>query len=180
VLTITVPGVELYDEKKEVFFNLPEVTLSLEHSLVSLSKWESHWEKPFLGPEPKTTEETIGYVKAMTLTPNIPDEIYGRLSNENLLAVNAYIGAKMSATWFNEQKKPSREIVTAEVIYSWLVNLQIDWECQHWHLNRLFTLIKVVNQKNAPDKQPKRSRAEMIAERNALNAKRRAELNTSG
>jgi len=180
MLTIIVPGVEMFDEKSQEFITVDDVTLDLEHSLVSLSKWESKYEKPFLGKVEKTTEEVIGYIKAMTLTPNVPDEVYLKLSEQNINAINEYIDAKMSATWFNEAPgaPPSREVITSELIYYWMVTFQIPFECEHWHLNRLFTLIRVCNVKSAKPK--KMSRAEIAARNRELNAQRRAQLGSKG
>lgn len=179
MLTIVVPGVELFDENREIFVNLPEATLSLEHSLVSLSKWESIWEKPFLGPDTKTTEETLSYIECMCLAENTPSEVFQRLSDDNLEAVNKYIEAKMSATWFNEKPAPGpKKVITSELLYYWMVALTIPFECQYWHLNRLFALIKVANAENSP---PKKMSAREVAEQNrALNEARRAKLNTTG
>lgn len=180
MLTIVVPGVEYFDEKTEQFLNLSEVTLSLEHSLVSLSKWESIFEKPFIGPEEKTTEETIGYIKAMNKSEDTPTDVYSRLTNENFKQVNEYIDAKMSATWFSDKAQGrSREVITSELIYYWMITYNIPVEFQHWHLNRLFTLIKVCNAKNAPEKK-KMSRQELAQRNRDLNAQRKAQLNTSG
>jgi len=180
MLSITIPGVDMFDEVSQTFISSSDVTLELEHSLVSLSKWESTWEKSFLGPDPKTTEETRGYIEAMTLTPNVPAEVYLRLTNENLQQVNAYLPSKMTATWFTELKgqPKSREIITAEIIYYWMIALNIPIDCENWHLNRLFTLIKVMNQKNAPAK--KMSKQEAAAQQRALNEQRRAQYNTKG
>jgi hypothetical protein len=180
MLRITIPAVEQWDEAKQEFIYTKEQTLSLEHSLVSISKWESKWCKPFLTNQEKTFEETLDYIKCMTLTQNVDPEVYNYLTNENIKEINEYIGAPMTATYFSDEKtsKTSREQVTAELIYYWMIAFNIPFECQKWHLNRLLTLIKVCNIKNQPPK--KRSKKDIMSRNAALNAARRKQLNTKG
>ena len=180
MLRITIPAVEQWDEAKQEFISTKEQTLSLEHSLVSLSKWESKWCKPFLTKQEKTFEETLDYVKCMTLTQNVDPEVYKYLTNGNIDEIYRYIEAPMTATYFSDDKtvKSSREQITAELIYYRMIALNIPFECQKWHLNRLLTLIKVCNIKNQPPK--KRSRKEIMSRNAALNAARRKRLNTKG
>jgi len=180
MLQITIPAVELWDERKQEFITTKEQTLQLEHSLVSLSKWESKWCKPFLTKQEKTFEETLDYIKCMTLTQNVDPEVYNYLTNENIKEINEYIGAPMTATYFSDEKtsKTNREQVTAELIYYWMIALNIPFECQKWHLNRLLTLIKVCSIKNQPPK--KRSKKDIMSRNTALNAARRKRLNTKG
>jgi hypothetical protein len=179
MLTVIVPGVEMFDEGSSEFITHGDVVLELEHSLVSLSKWESIYEKPFLGDSEKTTDEVLGYVKAMVLN-EVPEETFSRLSEENFVAINSYLDAKMTATWFHDAPGAprTREIVTSELVYYWMITFQIPFECQYWHLNRLFTLIRVCNIKNAKPK--KMSRAEIAARNRELNAQRKKQLGTTG
>jgi hypothetical protein len=178
VLVIHVKVGETYDEKRNLF--IPEMfRLELEHSLASLSKWESNFEKPFLGKKEKTPDEVLWYIRAMTLTPDVPPEIYYHLSEENVIEINEYIAAPMTATVFNDaNQKPNNKPITAEEIYHWMISHQIWLECENWHLNRLLALIRVCNLKNQPQK--KMSRKDLIAQRNALNAQRRAQFGTQG
>jgi hypothetical protein len=180
MLRITIPAVEQWDERKQEFVTTKEQTLQLEHSLVSLSKWESKWCKAFLTKQEKTFEETLDYIKCMTITQNVDPEVYNYLTNKNIEEINHYIDAPMTATYFSDDKtvKSSREQITAELIYYWMIALNIPFECQKWHLNRLLTLIKVCNIKNQPPK--KRSRKEIMSRNAALNAARRKQLNTRG
>lgn len=180
MLTITIPGVEVYDEETEMFSTVDDITIDLEHSLISVSKWESKFEKPFLGTSEKSIEEVIGYVEAMILTPNVSRTTLQRLSSTNIEQINHYIDSKQSATTFGtmpERKGPS-ETVTSELIYYWMVAFNIPFECENWHLNRLFSLIRICNLKNQKPKQMSRNE---IAQRNRqLNEQRRKQLETSG
>lgn len=180
MLQITIPAIEQWDEKKQEFVISKEQTLSLEHSLVSLSKWESKHCKPFLGKDAKTTEEIIDYIKCMTITQNVPSEVYNNITTENIAQINRYIESPMTATWFSKEgpNKPNREQITSELVYYWMISLNIPFECQKWHLNRLLTLIRVCNVKNQPPK--KRSKKEIMSRNAALNAARRKQLNTKG
>lgn len=179
MLQITVPGLEKWDEEKLEFIYTEPYTLRLEHSLVSLSKWESKWCKPFLSKDNKTVEQIIHYVKCMTINQNVPEYVYENLTNGNIEDVTTYINAPMTATTFNDHSNTiNREIVTSEIIYYWMVALNIPFECQKWHLNRLLTLIRVCNIKNAPPK--KMGKREMLNRNAALNAARKKQLNTKG
>ncbi len=180
MLSVTIPAIELWDERTEQFITRKEQTLQLEHSLVSLRKWESKWCKPFLSSDQKTLEETIDYIKCMTLTQNVSPETYNFLTNENITEINDYIAAPMTATTFsgNEQKKAGREVITAELVYYWMIALQIPFECQKWHLNSLLTLIRVCNIKNQPSK--KRSKRDTASRYAQMNAARRQQLNSKG
>lgn len=179
MLYVTVPQTERWDEAKEEFVYTREMTLQLEHSLVSVSKWEARWHKPFLTKTEKTDEEINDYVKCMTLTQNVPAEVFSCLTAENILQIEKYIEDPMTATLFSkEPEHGGRSIVTAEIIYYWMVTFNIPFECQKWHLNRLLTLIRVCERKNrSPKKQSQRSIMEQNA---ALNAKRRKRLGSKG
>lgn len=180
MLKITIPAMEVYDEKNNLFINTEEHTLSLEHSLLSVSKWESKWCKPFMDGKQKTAEENKDYVRCMTLTQNVPQDVYDYIPAESYNEINEYINSPMTATWFNERgpKKTNSEIITSELIYYWMIELNIPFECQKWHLNRLLTLIKVCSIKNTPAK--KMPMKEIYASNRALNAARRKAGNHSG
>lgn len=171
---------EIWDEKKREFIDEEITTIRLEHSLISISKWEAKWHKPFLSKEEKTLEETIDYIKDMTLTQNVKPEVYEHLSNGNIEEINKYIGDPMTATTFREDKRgrPNRDIITSEVIYYWMVTLNIPFECEKWHLNRLLTLIRVCNAMNEPRK--KMSKREIMSQNAAINAANRKRFNTKG
>ena len=180
MLEIVIPETEQWDEVNQEFITSNRQILRLEHSLVSLSKWESKWKKPFLSNKEKTYEETIDYIKCMTLTQNVNDTVYNLLDKDNIEKINKYIGDPMTATTFKEDpnKKGGREIITSELIYYWMISLNIPFECQKWHLNRLLTLIKVCGIKNQPPK--KMGKKDVMSRNAALNAARRKQMNSRG
>lgn len=183
MLKIVVPAcVEQYDEINNIFIpNTKQQVLSLEHSLVSVSKWESKWQKPYLSREQKTTEEFIDYVRCMTLTQNVDPNVYIAMTSmpDVLKQVFDYTEQSMTATTFSKKNRShSREIITAEVIYYWMIYYGIPFECQKWHLSRLLTLIRVCSEMNSTPK--KLSGRELAARNKALNASRRQKMNSRG
>jgi len=180
MLRIEIPKAELWDEREMEFKVFPGQVLVLEHSLVSVSKWESKFNKPFITKEQKTRKEMIEYVRCMTITQNVPKDAYNYLTQKNLKEIQEYIDAKMTATTFREDKNHlhNNEVVTSELIYYWMIALNIPMECEKWHLNRLFTLIRICNIKNQPGK--KMSKSEIMAQHAALNAQRKRAMHTTG
>lgn len=184
MLKLIIEADDAYNHQTEMFEDLPRVELELEHSLVSLSKWESEFEKPFLGRQSKSRAEILGYVRAMILSPEIPPGVIFRLTQQHFDAINDYIEAKQSATTFGELPQEGRnkarpETITSELIYYWMVTYNIPFEVERWHLNRLFSLIRICNVKNS--KPSKRMSRHEIARRNReLNDERRRRLGTTG
>lgn len=182
MLKIKIKRKELFDETKNQFFYYPDkdIELCLEHSLLSVSKWESKWHTPFLSNRDQLSEEQLlDYIRCMSLNPIDDLELLKYLSVEEFKTITDYIGDPMTATTFsNSDKKASREIITSEIIYYWMVSFQIPFECQKWHLNRLITLIRVCSEKNAPKK--KMSPDKVMARNKALNKARRQQLHTKG
>jgi hypothetical protein len=172
----------MWDSRKREFVYTREQTLQLEHSLVSISKWESKWQKAFLRDEDKTGEELLDYIQCMTLTPDVDPDVYNHLTTENIEEIKRYINAPMTATVFSKNAlksgKANKDVVTSEVIYYWMITLQVPFECQYWHLNKLMTLINVCSIKNSPSK--KMSRREIMSQNTALNMARRKQLNSRG
>lgn len=177
MLTIVIPETELYDEVLNEFTIVKEQKLVLEHSLVSISKWESKWHKPFYDRKDKTVEETLDYVRCMSINAVDPN-VFLCLKPHMIKQINEYIEDPMTATTISSKSKGSREVITAEIIYYWMISLNIPFECQKWHLNRLLTLINVCSIKNRP---PKKMNPRDVMSRNAsLNAARRKALHTRG
>jgi len=180
MLKITIKGDEFYDETIEEFLTIGDFSLELEHSLLSVSKWESKHKKPFLSNNQKSPEETLSYIEAMIITPNYPIDTFTRLTRENINDINEYIESSESATTFGQmpERKGRGEVITSELIYYWMLSFNIPFECERWHLNRLFALIRVCNLKNSKPK--KMSKGELAQRNRELNAQRRAQLGTSG
>jgi hypothetical protein len=180
MITVTIPAAEYFIPESNSFMVVHEQILQLEHSLVSLSKWESKWLKPFINKEPKTSEESLDYIRCMTLTQNVDPNVYKIIPKAIMDQVSAYIEAPMTATVFYSDNKDHsyREVITSEVIYYWMIAATIPMECQKWHLNRLIALIKICGIKNSPQK--KMTQKELMARNRDLNAARKKALNTKG
>lgn len=182
MLEIVLPELEVFNESTEEFEIEPEVTLNLEHSLISISKWESVWETPFLDDNSeKTTEQVIDYIRAMTIGKVSPS-VYNRLRGHHYKQISDYISSKQTATWFSNMSQEGsvadKEVVTSEIVYYWMLVHNIPWEAQKWHFSRLMTLIRVCNAKNSPEK--KMSLSSIFARNRSLNEARRLKYGTKG
>lgn len=189
MLTITIKAVQdAWDPENEIFKSLDrDWTLQLEHSLISISKWEAKHKKPFLSSDDKnqkTKEEIIDYIRCMTINPNVNPEAYDFLTKDNLNAINNYLNDPQTATWFSERpgrgrgSKMRREVLTSEVIYYYMTTYGISWEAQKWHINRLLTLIRVHSEKDSDS--PKMSRKDILNRNSALNKARRMASGSKG
>lgn len=179
MLKVTIPASEYYNEAENLFGYTKETELTLEHSLVSIAKWESKWHKPFLETKRKTYAETTDYIRCMTITQNVDPLVYNNIPESVINEVYVYIDEPMTATTFRKDSSdPSREIVTAEVIYYWMTELNIPFECQKWHLNRLLTLVKVCSIKRSPGK--KMSKRQVTSRYKELNEARRRKYHSKG
>lgn len=179
MLRITVPETESFDELSGEFVYTKAQSLALEHSLVSISKWESKWHKPFLSVKEFTVEEFSDYVRCMTITQNVDPGVYQNLTLDNISEINKYMEESMTASWFSkDQTNHSRDVITSEIIYYWMISLNIPFECQKWHINRLLTLIRVCDEKGKPKKNM--STAAILNRNKALNQARRAKYNSKG
>lgn len=181
MLQVTVPAAnDLWDDKTQSFVSTKACLLTMEHSLLSISKWESKWHKAFLGKKSKTNEEIMDYIRCMTITPNVDPNIYYALTRENISQINDYIQDPMTATSLpaDRNTRGAADTPTAEVIYFWMISYNIPFECQRWHLNRLLTLIRVCDHKNRPNKSMGRN--EILSRNAALNKARRKAHHTKG
>lgn len=180
MLRIIIEGDESFNQEDQTFETVGNIVLDFEHSLLSVSKWESNYQKPFLSTSQKTADEIFSYLKAMLLTSDVDPDVFYRISQGNIDMIQQYINSSQSATTFGEmpKRRGPGEVITSELIYYWMVAFNIPFECESWHLNRLFSLIRICNIKNS---KPKRMTRTEIAQRNReINEKRKAELNTSG
>lgn len=183
MLKLYVPGREFFDEKSSRFISSPPAELVLEHSLLSVSNWESKWKKVFLDKSvPKTQEESIDYIRCMTLNKNVNPEVYSNIDRSTMQRINDYIEDNRTASWFSKKSSSSggrsSEAITSELIYYWMIAHNIPFECQKWHLSRLLTLIRICNLKaEKPKKMPAH---EAAVQRSMLNAKRRASMRSRG
>ena len=182
MLKVFIKGKELFNEETFRVIRTKDTTLRLEHSLLSLARWESKWHKPFLGNNEKTELELLDYIRCMTIMQNgdVDPNVYYCLDSDNIQKIKDYMDDQMTATWFNEKNNPKsrQKTVTAELIYYWMISLQIPFECEKWHLNRLLTLIRVCNNENAPKKKMKKS--DIYRQNSMLNEQRRKMLNSRG
>ena len=181
MLKIHIPDGEFYNEETNEFIGIKGTTLTLEHSLLSISKWESKWHKPYLSKDEKTNEEIIDYFRCMTLTQNVNPEIYNFIPDSELIKIYEYIENPMTATTIariDGKGGGAHKIITSEVLYYYMVANNIPFECEKWHLNRLLMLLSVCNEENKPKK--KMSKRQVASKYSSLNAARRARLNTRG
>lgn len=190
MLEITVPAGEFYDEKTNEFHKLEkDQVLQLEHSLISIAKWEEKWAIPYFSDEEhkKTNEQVFDYLRCMTINKNVNPNVYSNLTQDNIKEINKYIESKHTATWFSSDEKRKfiknggrrQDIITSEIFYYWMIALQIPFECEKWHINRLITLIRVCQEKNESSNK-KMSKADILKRNRELNAARRAKLHTKG
>lgn len=189
MLNLKVPAHEAFDEKTNIISETPECVLTLEHSLVSISKWEAKWHKPFLDNDKnapkKTSEEIVDYIKCMTITQNVNPNVYAYIAKDKTIVnqINDYISNPMTATTFTSNRSPqvkgrSNQKMTSELIYYWMVNFNIPFDCQKWHINRLLTLIRICNIYG--DSGKKMSKREILSQNRSLNALRKSRIGTHG
>jgi len=181
MLEIVIEGQELFDERTQEFISTKPVVLKLEHSLISVSKWESKWHKPFLNDEEKTEEELLDYIRCMTITQNVDPNVYLCLTPLNHFEIRQYMNDSMTATWFNDKNKmpkSKQRATTSELIYYWMIELGIPDRFEKWHLNRLLTLIRVCNIENSPKKKMKKN--DIFKQNTSLNQARRKAMHSKG
>lgn len=184
MLTLTIPETEMFNEATNEFVHFKEMEIKLEHSLVSISKWEMKWHQAFLTDKELTQEQIFDYIKCMTIGNTIDDSMLLRFNEDHVRKIKEYIEDKKSATWFNDENqngKKSREVLTSELIYYYMIAYKIPFECQKWHLNRLITLIRICSIKTEQMQgKNKMSKNDVYKNNRDLNAQRRAKLHSKG
>ena len=180
MLELTIPETEFYDEVRNEFTYVKSTVLRLEHSLVSISKWESKWKTPFLSKATKTHEQSLDYIRCMTINQGVDPAAYYAIDNEMMKTVNDYIVEEKTATTFKENPgaRPNRQVITSELVYFWMAQYNIPFECQKWHFSRLLTLIRIASIKNQPEK--KMSQKAILSQYKSLNAARRSAMHSKG
>ena len=183
-LTIFVPSAELYDEVNNEFIYTKDQTMVLEHSLLSISKWETKWRKPYLSEEQKTNEEALDYIRCMTITQNVDPNVYKALTGSQINEITEYIKEGQTATTIKQnasghRARHSGKFVTSELIYFWMTAFNIPFTCEKWNFSRLMALIEIAGEENNPDKK-KMGRQDILAQNRALNAQRRAKMKSKG
>lgn len=180
MLELHIESQELYDEEKEEFLMSPAANLKLEHSLVAIAKWESKYKKSFLHTENKTPDEMLDYIKMMTITPNVKDEVYLGLTSDQIMEIKKYMDDPMTATRFTKKAGGGGggRIITNELIYCWMAQLRIPYSCEKWHIARLLTLINVCSLENQPPK--KMDQKSILRQNAAVNQARRAKMKSKG
>lgn len=176
MITVTIQERELFDERTNSFISIPRTELKLEHSLISLSRWESKWKKPFLGNEERTKQETLDYIACMSIDKNVDTNIIECLDVDSYKKILDYISDPCTATKVYDRRpnKPGRkqETMTSEVIYYYMIYYGIPFSCEKWHLNRLLMLIRVCSVKGGTTQQSMDMNS-IFAQNRALNAARR-------
>lgn len=183
MLHLQIPERDVWDPISEHFYHFEGCELELEHSLASVSKWESKWKIPFHDlKKEKTYDQNLDYIRCMCLTDDVDPNVFYYLTEENVKEISDYISDKSTATWFNDSNKRTgkKEIITAEIIYYWMISYNLPESYQYWHLNKLMTLLRVCAEKNSPDKAKKTSSGQLAAQRRALNAARRKKFHSKG
>lgn len=186
MLNLMIPEQKLFDNEKSQFFTVPKCELQLEHSLISIKKWEAKWHKAFLSDDKKTDEEIRDYIQCMTINRNVSKEIYSYIPKDIMAIIAAYIKDPMTATTIRDNRPEGKGFVksniTAELVYYWMITYGIPVEFEKWHINQLMTLIQLIQKKQKrPGKDKNRNSSKSAAQQRAqLNAQRRAMYNTNG
>jgi len=183
MLTITIPDKKYFNENTNEFFVLKGRTITMQHSLYSIRKWESKWHTYYLDNKNLTTEQIIDYFRMMTITRDVDPRIYMNLSAENIQEISKYIHDPMTATTFKDLKsrqrsRGRREITTSEIVYYWMIINDIPFECEKWHLNQLMTLIRVCSDAKVPEQ--KMTEKEIFEYNKSLNERNRAKFHSKG